>query len=98
MIEQVMVFKPPVPVFLGPGGTSGAVNIVMANKARGKSKKNSRINLQGGSYGKGELTASHLTDALGEPLQLTASVKHRDGRRTNSDRDNASLGFQWDLP
>jgi iron complex outermembrane receptor protein len=98
LIQQVMVFKPPVPVFLGPGGTSGAVNIVLANEAQGKSKKNSRISLQGGSYGKGELTASHLADALGEPLQLTASVKHRDGRRTNSDRDSASLGFQWDLP
>ncbi len=98
MIQQVVVFKPPVPVFLGPGGTNGAINIVMANEPSSKPKKNSRISLQTGSFGKGELTASHLITALPDPLKLTASVKHRDGKQTNSDRDSASFGFQWDLP
>ncbi|MBU1344196.1 MAG: TonB-dependent receptor plug domain-containing protein [Proteobacteria bacterium] len=100
MVEKVDVFKPPVPVWLGPGSTSGAINIVLANETRNKNKpsKNSRVNLKGGSFGTGSTSASHMMASDSQSLKLTASLSHRDGKRTNTDRDSGSVGFQWDLP
>ncbi len=100
MVQKVDVFKPPVPVWLGPGGTSGAINIVLANEnpILSKSQKNTRINLRGGSFGTGKISGSHMTASDSHTLKLTASLNHRDGKRTNSDRDSGSVGFQWDLP
>ncbi|MBU1342259.1 MAG: TonB-dependent receptor [Proteobacteria bacterium] len=100
MVQKVDVFKPPVPVWLGPGGTGGAINIVLANERQGKSKtkKNTRIRLVGGSFGNAGISASQMIAADALSLKLTASANHRDGRRTNTDRDSGSAGFQWDLP
>jgi iron complex outermembrane receptor protein len=100
MVARVDVFKPPVPVWLGPGATAGAINIVLAeqsSKAREK-QKNTRIGVLGGSYGKAGLSASHLMKMAQHQLRLTASANHKDGRRVNSDRDSGSVSVQWDLP
>jgi len=62
MVARVDVFKPPVPVWLGPGGTAGAINIVLADqtsKAQEK-QKNARIGILGGSFGKAGISAYHL--------------------------------------
>lgn len=100
MVARVDVFKPPVPVWLGPGGTAGAINIVLAGQSTKseKKQKNSRIGVLGGSYGKAGLSASHLMKMEEHQLRLTASANHKDGRRTNSDRDSGSISVQWDLP
>lgn len=100
MVSRVDVFKPPVPVWLGPGASAGAVNIILAD-ARGKDakkRKNSRIGFSAGSYGKAGLNASHLMAPDAHKLRLTASANHNDGRRTNNDRDSGSLSLHWDLP
>jgi iron complex outermembrane receptor protein len=100
MVARVDVFKPPVPVWLGPGGTAGAINIVLADqspKVQGK-QKNTRIGILGGSFGKAGLSASHLMEMEAHQLRLTASANHKDGRRDNSDRDSGSVSVQWDLP
>lgn len=100
MVARVDVFKPPVPVWLGPGGTAGAINIVLANPAPKdqEEQKNTRIGVTGGSFGKAGLTLSRLIAMEAQQLRLAASGNHEDGRRTNSDSDSGSLSFQWDLP
>jgi iron complex outermembrane receptor protein len=100
MVARVDLFKPPVPVWLGPGGTAGAINIVLVDqtpKAKEK-QKNSRIGILGGSYGEAGLSGSHLMRIKAHQLRFTASANHKDGRRSNSDRDSGSVSFQWDLP
>ncbi len=101
MVGRVDLFKPPVPVWLGPGGTAGAINIVItddrAPQERHK-RHNSRIGILGGSYGKAGLNASHLMKLQEHQLRLTASANDKEGRRTNSDRHSGSLSLQWDLP
>ncbi len=99
MVARVDVFKPPVPVWLGPGGTAGAINIVLADqtsKAQEK-QKNTRIGILGGSFGKAGISACHLMTMEEHQLRLTASVNHKGGRRANSDGDSGSVSFQWDL-
>jgi iron complex outermembrane receptor protein len=100
MVARVDLFKPPVPVWLGPGGTAGAINIVLSEQSpeAKQAQKNTRIGILGGSYGQAGLSASHLMKMEEHQLRLTASVNHKDGRRTNSDRDSGSLSVQWDLP
>jgi iron complex outermembrane receptor protein len=100
MVARVDLFKPPVPVWLGPGGTAGAINIVMAGQSpeEQEKQKNSRIGILGGSYGKAGLSASHLMKMKEHQLRLTASANRKDGRRTNNDRNSGSVSIQWDLP
>ena len=100
MVSRVDVFKPPVPVWLGPGATAGAINIVLANPPQENRKrpKATRIGIRGGSFGKAGLTASRLITAEEHRIRLSASTSHKDGHRTNSDADNGSIGFQWELP
>ena len=100
MVSRVDVFKPPVPVWLGPGGTAGAVNIVLANESvkDQERSKNTRVTIDGGSYGKAGVSVSRLMVGEGGKLRLTAVGNHRDGRRANSDRDSGNMSLQWDLP
>ncbi|MFH0727782.1 MAG: TonB-dependent receptor [Pseudomonadota bacterium] len=100
LVERVDVFKPPVPVWPGPGGAAGAINIMLANPTamEKKEKKNSRIGVSGGSFGKAGVNASHLMIANAHQVSFSAAANHEDGRRRNSDRDNGSLSVHWDLP
>ncbi|MFZ1985121.1 MAG: TonB-dependent receptor [Desulfatitalea sp.] len=102
MVARVDVFKPPVPVWLGPGGTEGAINILLADAAETSSKekkpKTTRIAMEGGSFGKVGASASRQLAIEEHRLRLSAAGNHKDGRRANSDMDSGSLSFQWDLP
>lgn len=99
-VARVDVFKPPVPVWLGPGGTSGAVNIVLADPSTSpkKASRNTRIGITAGSFGKAGVSLSHLAPLQTQQVRLTASANRTDGNRPNSDKKNGSLSFQWDLP
>jgi outer membrane receptor protein involved in Fe transport len=57
MVGRVDVFKPPAPVWLGAGGTAGAINIVLTDQAPKleEKQKNSRIGILGGSFGQAGL-------------------------------------------
>ncbi len=99
-IQSVSVFKPPVPVWLGPGGSNGAINIVTsAEPGKGDAAKvRSTVKVNGGSYGFGEGSLSHPF-SLADGNALVAGVAtHRDGSRTNSDRTSESLSFNWNRP
>ena len=98
MVESVMVFKPPIPVWLGPGGSEGAINIVTRSlpaQKEDREKYPTTIKASGGSYGlvDGSISQS-LTIADGGSL-ISASARRRDGKRENSDRKDYSLAANW---
>ncbi len=96
-IQSISVFKPPVPVWLGPGGSDGAINIVTRapKKAGGKEKKRSSLKLGGGSYGLMEGTASHQLPVSDSTVLLSATGNHLDGKRVNSDRTDGAFSLNW---
>ncbi|MFP4533106.1 MAG: TonB-dependent receptor plug domain-containing protein [Desulfobacterales bacterium] len=98
MVERIEVYKPPVPVWLGVGASSGAINIVMApdGKADGKTRPSARFRVLGGSYGTAEATASKTMSSDNQRLQLSATGKHTAGKRRSSDRDNANICAKWE--
>ena len=97
-IQSVAVFKPPVPVWLGPGGSDGVINIVTStNTTRiDKQKTSSTVKVEGGSYGFAEGSLSHLFTGEGGNALLSATTTHRDGSRTNSDRTSEAVAINWD--
>jgi iron complex outermembrane receptor protein len=99
-IESITVFKPPVPVWLGPGGSDGAVSIVTRDTApKGKDEKkqpSTRLRTTVGSYGSIEETVSHSAKLDWGSAMASATGKHRDGKRTNSDSDSGNVLLHWD--
>jgi iron complex outermembrane receptor protein len=98
MIESVTVFKPPVPVWLGPGAGEGAINIQTRDLTLpSKEKKNlsTTITTSGGSFGLAQGSASQLLPFGGGKLLLTGSASHRDGKRQNTDMDDATFSAYW---
>jgi iron complex outermembrane receptor protein len=98
VIESITVFKPPVPVWLGPGATDGAINIVTRDLAAGQGDKAERPTTLmggGGSYGLAEGSASRMLPLAGGNMLLTGAGSHKDGKRTNSDKDSGSFGAYW---
>jgi vitamin B12 transporter len=98
MIESITVFKPPVPVWLGPGATDGAINIVTRDLAAVETKgkdKPSTVTVEAGSFGLAQGSASHIVPIAGGNVLLTATGAHIDGKRTNSDRDDGNFSLYW---
>jgi iron complex outermembrane receptor protein len=98
IIESVTVFKPPVPVWLGPGATDGAINIVTRDIAPGQLGRKARpttIMAGGGSYGLAQGSASQVLPLAGGNVLFTGSGSHMDGKRPNSDKDDGSFSAYW---
>jgi vitamin B12 transporter len=99
IVESITVFKPPVPVWLGSGGSDGAISIVTrdAESGRNETKKNvTRVRGAMGSYGRFETSASNRLQTEQGATMIAAEGGHRDGKRNNSDADSGSLTFNWD--
>ncbi len=96
-IQSVSVFKPPIPVWLGPGGSEGAINIVTRTPKSGESKPKQRTSVKGGggSYGLVEGSASHQLSMADSSALLSLTGNHRDGKRVNSDRSDGAAGLNW---
>lgn len=96
-IKRVYVFKPPVPVWLGPGSAAGAVNIITTSSlSNGPEKKSKgRIKANGGSYGAVDLSVTLLSPQENGNTRVTAGAGHKDGKRPNTDRDNGNFSFNW---
>lgn len=64
MVESVTVFKPPVPVWLGPGGSDGAINIITREIKQNKrvKKANTTIKAAGGSFGQAQAGISQVVN------------------------------------
>ena len=98
IVRSITVFKPPVPVWLGPGGSDGAVLIVTGDPAGKREDKRhwTKIRAAGGSYGLAEGSLSHRIKTASGTFAATAAGNHRDGKRTNSARDSGNLSLHWD--
>jgi vitamin B12 transporter len=101
IVKSVTVFKPPVPVWLGPGASEGAISIVThdfqpESDAAEKQRAITRLKLSGGSFGRLDGSVSHTAPLTGGSLMLTAAGGHLDGKRTNADRDKGDLSIHWD--
>jgi vitamin B12 transporter len=101
IVKSVTVFKPPVPVWLGPGASEGAISIVThdfqpESETAEKQKKITRLKLSGGSFGRLDGSLSHTSPLTGGSVMLTAAGGHLDGKRTNADRDKGDLSAHWD--
>ncbi len=97
VIESVTVFKPPVPVWLGPGGSDGAINIITREVKQTKKGEQSgtTIKAAGGSFGQAQAGVSQVLKFGDSGLLLSANYNHRDGKRENSDRNDGNASFNW---
>ncbi len=96
IVKSITVFKPPVPVWLGMGGSAGAINIVTKHNLAGDRKKdtrNTRLKMNGGSYGTANMSATYAMNSDKEKLLFTLGAGHSDGKRPNSDRDSGDASF-----
>jgi vitamin B12 transporter len=99
IVKSITVFKPPVPVWLGAGASDGAIVITTRDSVdfdADESKHVTRIRGAGGSHGQAEGTVSHRAASKTGSVMVTASGDHRDGKRTNSDRDSGNFSLHWD--
>jgi vitamin B12 transporter len=101
IVKSVTVFKPPVPVWLGPGASEGAISIVTHDfqpeaEETQKQKGITRLKLAGGSFGRLDGSVSHTAPLTAGSLMLTAAGGRLDGKRTNADRDKGDLSLHWD--
>lgn len=97
MVKSVIVFKPPVPVWLGPGSSAGVVYIeTKKHDQKIDAHMVNRIRVTGGSYGLGTVSGSSKIDTANSGLLLGADYKHKDGKRENSFRDSGSMNANWD--
>jgi iron complex outermembrane receptor protein len=98
IVRSITVFKPSVPVWLGPGGSEGAINIVTGDTENNDTDKRrwTRFRMDGGSYGLFEGSVSHRITTDAANLSATAAGKHRDGKRTNSERDSGNFSLHYD--
>lgn len=98
MIKSITVFKPPVPVWLGPGGAGGVVNIVTrGSRGTPSTTKDSKTGLKiiGGSYGTATISSTYMVQREKEKILITLGADHTDGKRPNSDRDSGNVSFNW---
>jgi iron complex outermembrane receptor protein len=99
IVRSITVFKPPVPVWLGPGATDGAIYIEahdLAGASDAKKKGQTRVRTSAGSYGLAEAGISHHLQGPEGSVLLSAGANHRDGKRANSDKDSGNLTLHWD--
>ncbi len=98
IIENITVFKPPVPVWVGPGGSAGVVNIVTKSSTCKTSKKDAgkaRLKMNGGSYGTANISSTYMVHQDKGKILFSAGAGHKDGKRPNSDMDSGNASFNW---
>ena len=104
-VKSVTVFKPPVPVWLGPGATDGAIGIVTHDfdrKTPGpegddeKTEHSARMKLSGGSYGSVDGSLSYIANMPDSTVMLTSAGERMNGKRTNSDKDKGVFSLHYD--
>ncbi len=105
IVKSVTVFKPPAPVWLGTGASQGVISIFthdfraesQEDEEGGKKKGATRIKLSGGSYGLAEGSLSHNAPLTNGSVMVTASGSHKDGKRTNNDKNKGVFSSHWDF-
>jgi iron complex outermembrane receptor protein len=96
-IRNLVVFKPPVPVWLGPGSSAGVIYI--ETKKAGMEKKKTdkgRLTLTGGSSGFFGINGTNGIGTKTGGVLLAAGYSHLDGKRENCYRDSGNASVNWD--
>ena len=99
IVKSVTVFKPPVPVWLGPGASEGAILITtydFRSTSDKKKKSTTRLKVDGGSFGQADASISHTASLSRGSMMLTAAGGHLDGKRTNEDKDKGDVSMHWE--
>ncbi|MBU0991435.1 MAG: TonB-dependent receptor [Proteobacteria bacterium] len=97
IIKTITVFKPPAPVWLGPGSSAGAICIETKTGGRGKSNTGKyRVSLSGGSHGLFDGNCSGKISNQKQNTLIAGGHFHTDGKTENSDKDTGRLGVNWD--
>ena len=97
IIKKITVFKPPAPVWLGPGSSAGAIYIETKRGKAGRAATSSgRLRTGAGSHGRFDLNGSWKNSWEKTNLLLAAGYGHRDGKRENSQRNKGHFSFNWD--
>ncbi len=98
LVKRIIVFKPPVPVWLGPDSAAGAIYIeTKQKKTTVTAGKEGKIRATGGSYGLAALTATARIDTDESQYVVSGGASHKDGKRPNSQKDQGhlNLGYDW---
>lgn len=97
IIESVTVFKPPIPSWLGPGGSDGVIYILTRSETVTKDSKEPRTSLKlgGGSFGLIEGSFTSKFSILEGSSFISMTGSHLDGKRTNSDKSEGSFNLNW---
>ncbi|MCK5545320.1 MAG: TonB-dependent receptor [Desulfobulbaceae bacterium] len=98
-VTRVTVFKPPIPVWLGLGGTGGAINIETRQPGGGAAsqpRQSGQVKINTGSYGMANFTVTYEGKHGDANIMFTGGGGHRDGKRPNSDKDNSHFSLHWD--
>ena len=104
IVRSVTVFKPPVPVWLGPGASDGAVSIethafqpeMETETGEAANRGKTRVELSAGSYGLAEASIGYNKPLPEGSVMATAAGSRRDGKRPNNDRDKGVFSIHWD--
>ncbi len=95
MIERITVFKPPVPVWLGPETAAGAIYIETRTKKNEAAAKHGKVRTSGGSYGLGTVSATGQVDTAASQYLISGGASHKDGRRDNSQKEQGHLDLGY---
>lgn len=97
IIKKITVFKPPVPVWLGPDSASGAIYIeTRGKKPRGKQTLSGKVRASAGSCGLASGSATGMVNTSQRQVLATGGYSHNDGRRDNSQKDQGHMSIGYD--
>ncbi|WP_022668596.1 TonB-dependent receptor plug domain-containing protein [Desulfospira joergensenii] len=97
IIKKITVFKPPVPVWLGPGSAAGAIYIETKGKnIRVRQASSGKVRLSAGSYGLVSGSATGRFDANKSQILVSGGYSHKDGRRDNSQKEQGHMSVGYD--
>lgn len=94
VVKRITVFKPPVPVWLGPGSSAGAIYIETNKNSKSRRFKNSgRIKCSAGVFGEAYISATGRLDSESVDIMIAAGAGRKDGKRTNSQKNHGHLNL-----
>ncbi|MBU2455658.1 MAG: TonB-dependent receptor, partial [Proteobacteria bacterium] len=96
IVKKITVFKPPVPVWLGPGSSAGAIYIETKYNTMGKKVlKKGQVRVSAGSYGQANISSTCQIDSYNSDFMISGGVGHNDGKQDNSQKDQGYLGLHY---
>lgn len=96
IVKKITVFKPPVPVWMGPGSSAGAVYIeTKQSKSNRLSVKKGRIRFLAGSYGLAAVNGTWQIDADDTDMMISGGFSHNDGKQDNSEKNQGHLSLHF---